>query len=117
MLWNTKYVVLLMRFEKTNNKVKIERKSSPGFEKTAGLRQGDTLSTRVLNFNVTKVIRNVKSGGKIKNKSRQCLLYADVVLVLGRTVKYVAETIASQIDVAINAFKIKRMINKGLNGT
>jgi hypothetical protein len=67
-----------------------------------------------------KVIRNVKTnpGGTIFNRTRQSLLYADDVVVLGCAVKHIAKTledmttVASQISLTINVSKMKNMINR-----
>jgi hypothetical protein len=41
-----------------------------------------------------KIIRNVKTnpGGTIFNRTRQYLAYADDVVILGRSVRYISET-------------------------
>lgn len=72
--------------------MKIHGKVSPSFETVAGLRQGDALSTLIYLF-MEKVMRNVQMnpGGKVFNRTRKCLLYADDVLVLGYVVKHTAE--------------------------
>jgi hypothetical protein len=74
-----------MTLESTNNKVKIQGKMSQSFQTVAGLRQGDSLSTLLFNLSMEKVIRNVKTnpGGTIFNRTRQCLAYADNVVILG----------------------------------
>jgi hypothetical protein len=69
------------------------------------------------------VNRNVKTntGGTIFNRTRQCHLYADYVVVLGGAVKYIADTaedmtaVASDTGLTINVSKTKRMINRKIN--
>jgi hypothetical protein len=87
-------ILVKMKLENTNNKVKIQGNTSPSFDMVLGLRQGDTLSTLLFNLCMEKVTRNVTTnpGGTIFNRTRQCLLYADDVVVLGHAVKHVAET-------------------------
>jgi hypothetical protein len=57
-------------------------------------------------------------GGTVFNRTRQCLLYAVNVVVLGRAVKHIAETlddvttVASQMGLTINVSKTKYMINR-----
>jgi len=65
---------------------------SPSFEMVVGLRQGNELSTLLLNMYMEKVTRNVKTNpeGTIFNLTRQCSLYTDDVAVLGHTVKHAA---------------------------
>jgi hypothetical protein len=66
------------------------------------------------------VIRNVKTnpGGTIFNRTRQCLAYADNVVILGRAVRYVTETVgdvttvATHLGLTINTTKTKYMINR-----
>jgi hypothetical protein len=101
-----------MPLKKTSNKIKIQGKVSPSFETVVGLRQGGALST-LTNLCMKKLIRNVKTnpGKTIFNRTWQCLLYADDVVVLGCTVKHTAETVEdmtsviSQIGLTIKALK------------
>jgi hypothetical protein len=97
---------------------------SPNFETAAEVRQGDALSTLLLNLCMEKVIRNVQTntGATTFNRRRHDLLYADDVVVLGHALKHIAETtedmttVASQIGLTIKASKIKYMINRNKNG-
>jgi hypothetical protein len=75
-----------MTLMNTNSKVKIEGKLSSSFETMIGLRQGDSLSTLLFNLCMEKIIRNIRinPGGTIFNRTRQCLAYADDVVILGR---------------------------------
>ena len=114
-----------MALEKTNNKVKSQRKTSPNFETAVGLRQGDALSTLLFNLCVEKVTMNAKANTGVTrfNRTRQDLLYADDVVVLGHAVKHSAETtedmttVASQIGLTINASKTKHVTNRYKNGS
>ena len=73
-----------MTLANTNSKVKIQRELSLGFE-TIGLRQGDSLSILLFNLCMEKIIRNVRinPSGTIFNRTRQCRMYADDVVILG----------------------------------
>jgi hypothetical protein len=75
--------------------VKVQRKLSPNFETVVGLRQGDSSSTLLFNLCIEKIIRNVKTNPEetIFNRTRQCLAYADDVVILGRSVRYIFETL------------------------
>ena len=109
-----------MTLMSTNNKVKIQGKLSSSFETTVGLQQGDSLSTLLFNLCKEKIIRNVRinPGGTIFNITRQCLAYADDVMILGRSESYLTETleematVALQIDLQMNNTKTKYMINR-----
>jgi hypothetical protein len=74
-----------MTSENMHNKVKIQGKLSPNFEMVVGLKQGDSLSTLLFNLCMEKIIRNVKTnpGETIFSRTRQCLTYADDVVILG----------------------------------
>jgi hypothetical protein len=73
-----------MILEKTNNKVNIQGKVSSAFVMVVGPRQGDAFPTLLFNLCMEKVVRNVKinPGGTIFNRTKQCLLYVDDVVVL-----------------------------------
>jgi hypothetical protein len=77
--------LLKMTLANTNSKVKIQGKLSPSFETTTGLAQGDSLSILLFNLCMENIIRNVtiNTGGTIFNRTRQCLAYADDVVILG----------------------------------
>jgi hypothetical protein len=80
-----------MTLANTNSKVKIQGKLSPSFETMIGLRQGDSLSTLLFNLCMEKILRNVRinPGGTIYNRTRQCLAYADDIVILGRSEGYI----------------------------
>jgi len=80
-----------MTLTNTNSKVKIQGKLSLSFETTIGLRQGDSLSTLLFNLCIEKIIRNVRinQGRTIFNRTRQCLAYADDVVILRKTKGYI----------------------------
>ena len=100
--------------------MKIQGKLSPCFETTIGLRQGDSLSTRLFNLRTEKIIRNVRinPGGTIFNRTRQCLAYVDDVVILGRSEGYIKKTleemtaITRQIGLQMNDTKTKYMIKR-----
>jgi hypothetical protein len=104
-----------MTLENTRNKVKIQGKLSPNFEMVVGLRQGDSLSTLLFNLCMEKIIRNVKTnlGGAIFNRTRQCLAYADDVVILGPCVRYILETLEDMAVVATQ--NVLSMNNTKLN--
>src|SRR5215469_18256230 len=67
-----------------------------------------------------KIIRNarINPGGAILNRTRQCLAYADDVVILGRSEGYIKRTleemaaITHQIGLQMNDTKTKYMINR-----
>jgi hypothetical protein len=67
-----------------------------------------------------KIIRNVRinPGGTIYNTTRQCLAYADDVVILGRSEGYIKKTleemvaITKQIGLQMNDTKTKYMLNR-----
>jgi hypothetical protein len=109
-----------MTLENMHNTVKIQGKLSPNFEMVVGLRQVDSLSILLFNLCMEKIIRNVKTipGGAIFNRTRQFLAYADDVVILGQTDRYISETVedmavvATQIGRSMNNAKTKYMVNR-----
>jgi len=109
-----------MTLANTSSKVKIQGKLSPSFVTAIGLRQGDSLSTLLFNLCMEKIIRNVRinPGGTIFNRTRQCLTYADDVVILGRSEGYIKKTleemavVTHQIGLQMNDTKTKYMINR-----
>ena len=103
-----------------NTKPQKQGNMSPSFEMVVGLRQGNELSTLLLNMYMEKVTRNVKTNpeGTIFNLTRQCSLYTDDVAVLGHTVKHAAWTeenkthVALQTGWTIHISKTKYIINE-----
>jgi len=85
-----------------------------------GLRQGDSLSTLLFNLCMEMIIRNIRinPGGTIFNRTRQCLAYADDVVILGKSEGYIKETleekaaVTQQIGLQMNDMKTKYMINR-----
>jgi hypothetical protein len=67
-----------------------------------------------------KIIRNIRinTGGTMLNKPRQCLAYADDVVILGKSEGYIKKTleetaaITHQIGLQVNDIKTKYMINR-----
>jgi len=110
-----------MTLANTDSKVKIQGKLSPNFETVTGLRQGDSLFTLLFNLCMEKIIRNVRinKGGRIFNRTRLCLVYADDVVILGRyKERYIKKTlgemeaITHQTGLQLNDTKTKYMINR-----
>ena len=104
----------------TKSKVKIQKKLSPGFETMIGLRKGDSLSALLFNLFMEKIIGSIRNnqGGKNFNRTRQCLAYADDVVILGRSERYIKglleemAAITHQIGLQMNDTKTKYMINR-----
>jgi hypothetical protein len=99
-----------MTLANTNSKVKTQGKLSPSFETAIGLREGDSLSTLLFNLCRKKIIRNIRinPGGKMFNRTRQCLAYVVGVVILGRSEGYIRKTleaITHQIGLKMNDTK------------
>ena len=107
-----------MTLANTDSKVKIQGKLSPSFETAIGLRHGDSLSTLLFNLCMEKIIRNVRinKGGRIFNRTRLCLVYADDVVILGRSEGYIKKTLEEMAEIThqglqMNVSKTKYMID------
>jgi hypothetical protein len=108
-----------INFASTNSKVKIQGKLIPSFETKIGL-QGNSLSSILFNLCMEKLIRNIRinQGGKIFIRTRQCLAFADDIVILGRSEGYIngtleeMATITHQIDLQMNDTKTIYMINR-----
>jgi hypothetical protein len=109
-----------MTLANTNSKVKIQGKLLPSYETMIGLRRKDSLSALLFKLCMEKIIRNVRinPGGTIYNWTRQCLTYADDVVILGRSEGYIKKTlkemvaITQQIGLQMNDAKTKYMLNR-----
>jgi hypothetical protein len=68
----------------SNGKVKTQGKLTEEIGIKRGLKQGDVLSTTLFNIVLEKVTRNIETfpSGKIVNSTRQCVAYADDVLII-----------------------------------
>jgi sorting nexin-29 len=82
-----------MTIANMKSKIKIQGKLSPSFETMTGLRQGDLLSILLFNLCMEKIINvRMNPGGTIYNRTRQCLAYADDVVILVRSEGYMKKT-------------------------
>jgi hypothetical protein len=69
-----------------------------------GLRQGDALSTALLNTVLEKVIGNIEinMNGTIFKRARWYIAYADDLLILGRSVRAIEVTVTQIKEYAVN---------------
>jgi hypothetical protein len=67
--------------------IKIHNDCSKSFQTRQGLRQGDVLSTLLLNVVLEVIVRraNLQTTGTIYNKEIQLLAYADDIDIVGRS--------------------------------
>jgi hypothetical protein len=67
--------------------VKIQNDCSESFETRQRLKQGDVLSTLLLNAVLEVIVRrvNLQTTGTIYNKETQLLAYADDIDIIGRS--------------------------------
>ncbi|KAJ4430124.1 hypothetical protein ANN_22334 [Periplaneta americana] len=109
-------VKLLM--SNTYNQVKIQNLTSKPFQIHNGVRQGDALACLLFNIALESVVRKseVQTRSNIFYKSTQILAFADDIVIIGRSVKYVKEVFLSleqagkEIGLIINERKTKYML-------
>lgn len=109
---------------KTYNKVKVQTKLSDRFLTVNGVRQGDSLSTILFNIGLEKVMRNVDINykGTIFNRTRQCMAYADDIVIMSRSLEVLNEVVsqiqreAEHMGLVINKRKTKYMRNARSSG-
>jgi hypothetical protein len=98
--------------------VKKQNYCSETFQTRQGLRQGDVLSTLLLNVVLEVIVRraNLQTTGTIYNKETQLLAYADDIDIVGRSQSavrnaYLAlEEEAAKVGLKINEQKTRYMI-------
>jgi hypothetical protein len=110
--------------QKTRSVVRIEGTLSSFFENRTGLKQGDTLSTILLNLVLQKVKQSIKmvpSGIRIGKEQLNILAYADDIALIGkneielRKLFVEMENIASKFGLQINQEKTKYIIVESKN--
>jgi len=76
-----------MTLRNTTGRVKVRNMMTEEFAINKGLRQGDALSTQLLNVVLEKVMRHtqINKGGSIHTRTLQILAYADDVNLIGRS--------------------------------
>ena len=110
--------LIKMCLTETYSRVQAGKNLSDMFPVRNGLKQGDTLSPLLFNFNLKYAIRRaeVKQDGLLLNGTHLLLVYADHVNILGgsaRTTKKNAETLVAatkEIGLEVKANKTKYMV-------
>ena len=98
--------------------VRVAGNLAEPFESLNGLRQGDALSCTLFNIVLEGVIRRagIRTEGTIFNKSTQYVGYADDINMIGRSHRYVEESLqnfdreAKRVGLVINEAKTKYMV-------
>jgi sorting nexin-29 len=101
----------------TRGKVVIQGSTTDDFKVDRGLKQ-DVISTILFNIVLEYVISRltITQKGTIFNRMIQCFAYADDIVLLGRSVNYLKETLeelkqgAKEVELEINQDKTKYMI-------
>nr|CAH7721816.1 unnamed protein product [Callosobruchus chinensis] len=79
--------LIQMSLKYTSNKVAVEGRLSKHFEDNKGLRQGDPLSTALLNLVLENILREAKihTKGLVYHNRHQIIAYADDITLVTRT--------------------------------
>jgi hypothetical protein len=101
--------------------VVIQGSTTDDFKVDSALQQGDVISTILFNLVLEYVIirLTITPKGTIFNMMTQCIAYADDIVLLGRSVNYLKETLgelkqgAKKVGLEINQDKTKYMIMTG----
>jgi len=108
-----------MTLRNTTGKVKVQNMMTEEFAINKGLRQGDTLSTKLFNVVLEKMMRHIQinKGGSIYKRTLQILAYAGDVNLIGRSTGRLNDAViqmeegANEVGLRINEEKTKYMIN------
>ena len=78
--------------EKTRAKVKVNNKFTEEFQVEYGVKQGDPLSATLFSMVIDVILKNLDLRGNISTRLKQCIAYADDVLITARTKQTVKDT-------------------------
>ena len=115
-----KIPIKLIRLVKTTltysrSLVEVYQGRTDVFNIKKGLRQGDALSTILINLVLEAALLKIDFGGNISTRTKQLCAYADDVVIIGRTQKALKETFitlqkeAEELGLIINTNKTKYM--------
>lgn len=74
--------LVTMAMEGSQDKVFVEIKISRNFKATTGVRQGDSLSTVLINLLLSEIIEELGWRGTIISKSKQAYAYPDDIVLM-----------------------------------
>jgi len=99
----------------TKARVKINQTFTEKFEISAGVKQGDPLSATLFSIVIDDIIKQLELRGNILARLKQCLAYADNILITARTKQTLIDTfeklknISTQYGLIVNESKTKYM--------
>jgi len=77
--------LIKLTMQRTKMKVKVNNSYSEWFETKTGVRQGEPLSALLFSLLLDSVITNLEIRGNITTRLKQICVYADDILIIGRT--------------------------------
>ena len=88
--------------QQTKMKVKVNNNYSEWFETKTGVRQGDPLSALLFSVVLDSVIKNLEVQGNITTRLKQICVYADDIVIIGRTKQTLIDTFCKLKQEALN---------------
>ena len=105
--------LIALTLNNTKARVKVNNQISEDFRVVTGVKQGDPLSATLFSIVIDMILKQLDSRGNISTRTKQCLAYADDIVLTTRTKQSAIETFlklkeySAQFGLVINEQKTK----------